>query len=401
MPIPPTLIKYSYSQIILALFLLLLTLILNSFNVGGLTTYIILIVIGIYLIYDTIKIGKVINLQNGFRNSQYKIEILKTKVENERRKKLKTSCVNNNKYKRSQILNVLQEYEKGSFLGKISKKGISENFFFQCLYCHFNKYIKQCYILYGDSNLLPKEFDYTPDFVFENDKIAIDIEVDEPYTMDLRSPIHISDDVKNERRDYSFTSRKWCVIRFSEEQVLIHPFECCRYIAKVIFELTEDNSFFKKLSYYGELNPIKFWDIAEANEMANNNFREHTFLRANHNASQLEYFSKNYFLDQGIYILTKIGETQLKLKETDLEQDFILCMNNTIINSQEIILAKKDFPEIADGDTFDLDPKEFKMINEFRILFLDRVNFDTYGTPSYDGYKEHKQPLIRLEKIHI
>ncbi|HSC55273.1 MAG TPA: hypothetical protein VLC98_16695 [Phnomibacter sp.] len=398
-PSSPRLKKHSYYEIMLSFSLILLAIILNSLNVGSLLIYLILLGISIYLIYESIKFRKVVNQQNALLRVQYANEILAIEEENKKRKKLKENFINSDKYKKGQILKVLQGYEKGSIITKVAKKGISESFFFRCLYSHFSKHIKQCYILYGNRDLIPAQPDYTPDFVFENENIVIDIEVDEPYIIDSKTPIHLSDDKKNEIRDNVFISKNWCVIRFAEVQVLLQPFECCKYIAEVIFDLTGENTYKNKLSHYREVEPVNFWNLIESREMAKSNFRENAILKANHYASQLEYFPKNNFVNEDSCILTKTGETKLKLKDAEIEQEYILCYNNSSINSHEVLILKRDFPKIEEGETFDINLKEFILTDEFQIHLLPKGYFNKYGDFIDRGYDEYKQPLIRLEKV--
>lgn len=68
--------------------------------------------------------------------------------------------------------------------------------------------------------------EYYPDFIYKCDEygIIIDIEIDEPYTLETRRPIHIVHYDK-ERNDF-FVLNHWAVVRFSEQQILQNLDEC-------------------------------------------------------------------------------------------------------------------------------------------------------------------------------
>lgn len=75
---------------------------------------------------------------------------------------------------------------------------------------------------------------YFPDFTFicPVTNLHIDIEIDEPYTLLGRKPIHFKDCDDIESNKF-FLENNWCVIRFTEKQVLENPNECCKTIRSV------------------------------------------------------------------------------------------------------------------------------------------------------------------------
>jgi len=142
------------------------------------------------------------------------------------------------------------------------KKGVSEKYFYT--------YLKS---VFGDHILINKTlWDYTPDFIFFHPffKLFIDIEIDEPYDALSREPIHyIGEDFQ---RDNYFVKNKWCVIRFSEKQVIQQALPCCCEIKRVV------NTIFP--SAYGKedlteiLLPDKRWTREDAIIMAKENYRD-------------------------------------------------------------------------------------------------------------------------------
>jgi len=120
-------------------------------------------------------------------------------------------------------------------------------------------------------------FPYCLDFAYiEESGLSIDIEIDEPYTERDRQliPIHFSGKREDNNRNNRLTSMGWIVIRFTEEQVARYPNECCKVIAKEIYELTGNRSFLDLTNHFGELPPIEQWSEAEAVEMARNSYRD-------------------------------------------------------------------------------------------------------------------------------
>ncbi len=146
-----------------------------------------------------------------------------------------------------------------------AKKGVTESIFHAKLLSTF-----------GDMILLDKTvFDYTPDFIYFNPKfnLYIDIEIDEPYDGISKDPIHYigADDV----RDYCFLRKKWCVIRFSEKQIIEQPSACCDEIKRTVNKIFL--SIYKPEEIKENLTVDKRWTESIANKMAKENYRD-TYL---------------------------------------------------------------------------------------------------------------------------
>lgn len=112
------------------------------------------------------------------------------------------------------------------------KRGAAEDFFFQYLSDEFIAVKRDKKVPVGSKY-------YYPDFILFSD-FYIDIEIDEPYTGTNGIPIHYLDNrdgvllsIDAERNTF-MTKNGWEVIRFSEEQVFLHPEECINYINAVI-----------------------------------------------------------------------------------------------------------------------------------------------------------------------
>lgn len=113
---------------------------------------------------------------------------------------------------------------------------------------------------------------YVPDFCFihPTKSLKIDIEIDEPYT--YKKPIHfVGSDI---RRNKYFIEKNWIVLRFSEQQVLKTPNECCREIAEVIYDFTNDASYINKFLNIGRLSRTKKWTMEDAVNHINIGYRQ-------------------------------------------------------------------------------------------------------------------------------
>lgn len=110
---------------------------------------------------------------------------------------------------------------------------------------------------------------FIPDFVFDDGDLCIDIEIDEPYDVSERKPIHYigSDD---DKRNTFFLDKNWFVLRFAEEQIIKYPEKCVAAIKLLVKTIKELNT-----SHYNSvsLQRIKRWTYEEAFLMAKNNSR--------------------------------------------------------------------------------------------------------------------------------
>lgn len=130
--------------------------------------------------------------------------------------------------------------------------------------------------------ILNRNYSYRPDFClyWEREKLYIDIEIDEPYDIVSRKPIHYEGNSDN-LRDRYFIRNGWCVIRFAEQQVKDNIEGVVNHIKRVLRWLTDES----RIKIHEEtLSPIKRWSYEEATTMSLNNIREH-YLELKDNAS--------------------------------------------------------------------------------------------------------------------
>lgn len=115
---------------------------------------------------------------------------------------------------------------------------------------------------------------YAPDFAFidKESDLHIDIEIDEPYILHSKKPIHYIGSDK--RRNLYFESQKWVVIRFAEEQVAKHPESCCKVIAQTIYEIIGDSRYIQSLNKFNYLEKVSHWTYEDSLNLASQNYRD-------------------------------------------------------------------------------------------------------------------------------
>lgn len=176
---------------------------------------------------------------------------------------------------RSRLSAEIETYE----VDESVRKGISEIWFYKKIKkiieprggeVSINKKVMIFGNFYGHSDLEPIKY-YFPDIAIIIENLYIDVEIDEPYTMDSKLPIHCvgSDDYRN----YYLASNGWEIIRFSEQQIVEHTDKCIETIKNTIDYIVNGRCG----------NPVadpngcwitSCWDEASANIMMKNRFRE-------------------------------------------------------------------------------------------------------------------------------
>ena len=176
--------------------------------------------------------------------------------------------------------------------------------------------------------ILNRNYSYRPDFClyWKEKKLYIDIEIDEPYDIVSRKPIHY---LKNgdDLRDRYFIRNGWCVIRFAEQQIKDNIEGVINYIKRVLRWLTEDS----EIQFYKDtLDSIDRWSYEEAIEMSSSNVREH-YLDLPHYVSPDESLSIDNVsgLRQDISTFIKPAEDILpELATIQKECEWLSIVNN-------------------------------------------------------------------------
>ncbi len=174
-------------------------------------------------------------------------------------------------YRNNLLVKSLEKALKPTEYKKNVKKGVTESYFYTYLQNRFPNKIFTDYII----TEFPNGEAYIPDFIYQDKStnLHIDIEIDEPYDLIDNKPIHYNEKGKHidKTRDEYFTWIGWFVIRFSEEQVVKHPNECCNIVSALINHCYNIN-----YSYGNRIDLIahECWDYQTALNYCQNKFRE-------------------------------------------------------------------------------------------------------------------------------
>lgn len=122
-----------------------------------------------------------------------------------------------------------------------------------------------------------RNYGYKPDIaiLWKSKGIAIDVEIDEPYDIKSREPIHCTDDEKDYIRNAYFLENGWFVIRIAEEQVIKNVDGIYGYVSNIISVFAKDKRFARD---YG-INPVKRWSKEEAQKMAEDGYEINICLK--------------------------------------------------------------------------------------------------------------------------
>ncbi|MDV3002564.1 MAG: hypothetical protein N5P05_004219 (plasmid) [Chroococcopsis gigantea SAG 12.99] len=193
----------------------------------------------------------------------------KKTYENKRRKyekDLRDFEINKPELSKRAVIDALRDTETYDGVGGNAKKGPSEDFFYPYLRARFGDKIKRSVkvVLYQD-------FPYVTDFTYHDlaKNLHIDIEIDEPYTLRDKLPIHSKYCNKESVRNAHFNSRGWVVVRFAEEQVVKQPQECCDLIAAIAEKLSGGYVEFPT----NRVRAVPRWDDLDAQDMADTDYR--------------------------------------------------------------------------------------------------------------------------------
>lgn len=144
-------------------------------------------------------------------------------------------------------------------------RGMQEASFEQFL----SRYIKTPYVVRSDIGLVNENDSfYEPDIVIVSKKkshIHIDIEIDEPYSVN-NEPIHYLECENDQKRNKYFVDNGWVVIRFSEKQITLYPKGCLRVIEDVLSAI--DSTYLPEdVSLNEQIVPESHWTLEQARQM--------------------------------------------------------------------------------------------------------------------------------------
>ena len=238
------------------------------------------IFMGIYLISTNPEKKKYLKEKNDFQNNKRNYESTLKKYYHEIALNEEDFFKLKNKEKISSVL------RKSRYsIGTDYIKGKSHKFFLNHLIHHFGSKLNNSKGILESLTYLNNYFTnkptffnpYVSDFAYVNDEIGLVllIEIDEPYTLQNKEPIHLND---NDRNTF-FLELNWVIIRFSEEQVLVYANECCNLISELILKFEKPSN---KDMLINSLPFIERWNDFNIYRLINSNYREN-YLKMNQN----------------------------------------------------------------------------------------------------------------------
>lgn len=166
--------------------------------------------------------------------------------------------------------------------------GASEKFFETFLI----KYFGSEKISNNTNQIMLNYKSFIPDFAYidNENKIFLDIEIDEPYTILTKEPIHYIG--KDRERNISFINGGWGVIRFSEFQIVNQPESCCKFISLYLKYAYAKNNIYSELNKYEDVFPDKQWDENDSLEMIQENYRRKYLIKLSKNPLNFDMGNK-------------------------------------------------------------------------------------------------------------
>jgi hypothetical protein len=120
-----------------------------------------------------------------------------------------------------------------------------------------------------------RTYGYKPDIaiVWRKKNVFLDIEIDEPYDIVSRKPIHYLG-CRDKIRNAYFMDNGWFVCRFAEEQVAKNCDGVVNVIGNVVWAISDDDRFCNIDKNAEEIDDIVRWNYSEAEKLALENYRE-------------------------------------------------------------------------------------------------------------------------------
>lgn len=148
---------------------------------------------------------------------------------------------------------------------RVYNRGIQEDSFEKML----SRFIKDPYEVRSDIGLVnDSDLCYEPDIAIVRQghpHVHIDIEIDEPYSVN-NEPIHYIECDNDQKRNKYFVDHGWIVISFSERQITLYPKGCLKVVEDVLSSIDS--------TYLPEKNPLneqivseRHWSLEEARQM--------------------------------------------------------------------------------------------------------------------------------------
>ena len=269
-------------------------------------------------------------------------------------------------------------------------------------YKNFHEKMTECF----DSNLYYNRYVKSvsgevvvPDYmlVFENKNFAIAVEIDIPYSLDTREPEDYFNVVDNgtvfsfQEENNILLDKGWCVIRFSEKQIVDQPLQCCKLISEIagIF-IGDDFSDILELDKKSD-NVVRenFWSLEQCKFYAVHNFRE-SYLG--------DIFKEETKKIENVVEEEKVEEEKVENVVEEEKEEVVVEEEE---KEEEVVETEKE-KEIEPEDTvekvdFKDDVEEVKEVNEEDIApLLSRIS-ECYTLENWERLIEACNELLALK----
>ena len=222
-----------------------------------------------------------------------------------------------------------------------------------------------------------RNYGYKPDIaiLWRSKGIAIDVEIDEPYDIKSREPIHCIDDEKDYIRNAYFLENGWFVIRIAEEQVIKNVDGIYGYISKIISTFTKDKRFESDCS----IDSVMRWTKEDAQKMAADGYRK-KYLEL---SIEIKDFASEENIDGGYIVPQNFGFKKPTIDIIDHQYEDSLNEIRDVAESHTYIRIKR----LEDGYEY-ITTKELvkylaigvtiKDVIEEKDFYLPYPNIDSY-----------------------
>ncbi len=224
-----------------------------------------------------------------------------------------------------------------------------------------------------------RNYGYKPDIaiIWKEKNIYIDIEIDEPYDIVSRKPIHYLN-CSDKLRNAYLINNGWFVFRFAEEQIAHNLDNVCHLIYRYIAFITRN----KKFIATSADDNINRWTYDEAMKMASDNYREkYLGIIPHNNESQLSipnYLDDCLAPDNFSFVKpdSDIIENHYKTFENNIKAELLKQKYFIIKRSSDCyeFVTEKDFVQfIFDEESC-----------SYGVKIIDIVEQKNYFVPYYD-----------------
>ena len=224
-----------------------------------------------------------------------------------------------------------------------------------------------------------RNYGYKPDIaiIWKEKDIYLDIEVDEPYDIISRKPIHYIN-CSDKLRNAYLINNGWFVFRFAEEQIVKDLENVCHIIYKYISFITRDKRFIASC----DDSVIDRWTYEKAMTMASENYREN-YLGISPQINESNHSFPNYIDDilaPDFFTFVKPNNDIIDNQYKELEKNI-----KAELGKQKYFIFKRS----SDCYEFVAEARQIQFVYDdescsYGLKVLDYVEQKFYFIPYYD-----------------